>query len=327
MSVIVLRHGPTDLNGTGKEDEALRGWIDVPLNAQGIKLAQNAAQVLKDEPIFKILSSDLGRCVQTAQELAGAIRKPFQMSPMFRPWDAGKLAGQPVKKILPEMHRLMRNPSEKAPGGESFQTFLDRYTRAIKPLVLSKQLYIVVAHARNCMVLEGLALGKGKAIDDRPLFEESRVHPAGIIKVNPDWSYEIKNPPKQLLDRPKRLSKASVLYMHVVGSEYQCHDCHHYIEDTKRCTILGKNDVIEPYGTCGLFSPGGAQTSDEVHAPRGVLTKTQVGYTESKSGFTCKNCEYFLPDHNDCRRVDPDSAGDDPHAISAEACCNNWESI
>jgi broad specificity phosphatase PhoE len=194
MGVILVRHGPTDLNaGNGKQDEALRGWLDVPLNARGREDAAKAAAHFNENSADGLYSSDLSRAHDTAKAIHKTTKLPISVDSAFRPWDAGDMAGKKIKEILPQMHHLIDHPDEPAPGGESFNDFLERYTPAIKPLVEAKGNYIVVAHARNAMVLEGMAKNKGESIDPATLKTESSVHPAGYIKVNPDWSYTIHN--------------------------------------------------------------------------------------------------------------------------------------
>lgn len=95
-----------------------------------------------------------------------------------------------------------------------------------------------------------------------------------------------------------------------------------FIASTERCSIHGADDVIRSYGSCGLFVKGHPMPDMK---PMSEVTKTQSGYVENKSGFSCKRCEYFLPDDLDCQIVDRNSKGDDKDKIHPDACCNNWE--
>nr|XP_054774283.1 fructose-2,6-bisphosphatase TIGAR-like [Lytechinus pictus] len=60
-----VRHGETEYN----KKRLLQGQIDIPLNEQGIKQADALGRYLSNERFDRIYSSDLSRCVQTAEGL------------------------------------------------------------------------------------------------------------------------------------------------------------------------------------------------------------------------------------------------------------------
>jgi probable phosphoglycerate mutase len=64
--VHLVRHGETDWN----VESRLQGWTDIPLNAKGVKQAQNAAMILAKRPVGQVISSDLQRARQTAAPIA-----------------------------------------------------------------------------------------------------------------------------------------------------------------------------------------------------------------------------------------------------------------
>jgi len=67
----MFRHGETDWNKQRK----WQGHSDIPLNASGHSQTKKLAEILGDEPIDHIFSSDLSRAVQTAKAVS-KIRKP-----------------------------------------------------------------------------------------------------------------------------------------------------------------------------------------------------------------------------------------------------------
>lgn len=121
----------------------------------------------------------------------------------------------------------------------------------------------------------------------------------------------------------KKLSKGSVLYLHVKGTDYQCRDCAAFLPDADGCAFHVRSEVIRPYGGCGLFLLGKPGTYTV--RPHHPLLKVESGYVESREGFTCRRCEYFAESRFDCEVVDRDSPGDDPGEIAPGGCCNNWE--
>ena len=65
-TLLLWRHGSTDWNG----QERVQGHIDTPLNDLGRAQAAAAAPLLAARRPAAIISSDLGRCVDTAAALA-----------------------------------------------------------------------------------------------------------------------------------------------------------------------------------------------------------------------------------------------------------------
>lgn len=323
--VVMIRHGDTKLNDPKKE--LLRGWLDVPLTDEGMHVAQEAAEKLRDMPVHKIYASDLNRAVQTAQEIGGRLDKEVEFLGAFRPWNLGIMTGEPVLEILDEMFYYIDHPDKKVPEGESFNTFKDRFLMAFKPLVNDPRMFVLVTHSRNIMLTQAVSRSQGKTLEEGPLKHKCEVDPGGFLVVDRDWTYEVVNPPPtdELITRPHRISKGAVLYLHLEGTDYKCEDCFLYLSDTSRCILHGKDDLIQSYGSCGLFIAGTPMTSAQAH-PVGLYTKDRSGYAESKPGFGCQRCEYFLPDRKDCLKVDPESDGDDPGWIDPHACCNAWSS-
>ncbi len=63
MNLYILRHGQTDYNLMGK----FQGQVDIELNENGIKQAQETAKELSTIQFNKVFSSPLSRAVQTAE--------------------------------------------------------------------------------------------------------------------------------------------------------------------------------------------------------------------------------------------------------------------
>lgn len=64
--IILIRHAETDFNYHGR----WQGWVDIPLNKQGLKQAKKLAQRLKSEVVDALYTSDLKRSLQTAELVA-----------------------------------------------------------------------------------------------------------------------------------------------------------------------------------------------------------------------------------------------------------------
>jgi len=180
--LILVRHGRTDLNRPGKE-ERLRAWKDIPLDSYGEQEAEETARQLAGHRINVIYSSDLLRARQTAEALQRVSGARVVHSPHLRPWNLGTLAGKKVHDIIPTLERLNRKLSERAPGGESFDEFYERYARQIEEILAvaesSAGCVAAVTHGRNFMALPTI-LEKG---DRSRIPVMSPVSTAGVFMV------------------------------------------------------------------------------------------------------------------------------------------------
>jgi 2,3-bisphosphoglycerate-dependent phosphoglycerate mutase len=152
--LILVRHGRTLLNSDG-ESEKLRGWLDVPLDENGLLEARETAELIAGHPVGGIYCSDLIRAQQTATAISLRTRLPIFPTPELRPWNVGSLAGKQVTTILGELEKLEENPDLPAPEGESFQQFYDRYAAKLQCLLAlaaqSSRHIVVVTHVRNVL--------------------------------------------------------------------------------------------------------------------------------------------------------------------------------
>lgn len=150
--LILVRHGHTPLNGAGG-DERLRGWLDIPLDEQGLQEAVETAQRIAHYPVTAIYSSDLRRARQTSQILSKISKAAVTTTDELRPWNLGIFAGQKLREIIPFLNQLNQNPELPAPSGESFYEFYGRYSRRLTELLnvaeQSSGYVVAVTHVRN----------------------------------------------------------------------------------------------------------------------------------------------------------------------------------
>jgi broad specificity phosphatase PhoE len=124
-AVYLMRHGHTVLDVDRRSD----GWLNMPLSDDGRLGLMAAQQYLKTVPLKTIVTSDLKRAHETAELVkSGTLSDPsVKASPDGRTWNLGIIAGTRKRYGRPEVERLVNNPDTAPMGGESFNTFRDRF--------------------------------------------------------------------------------------------------------------------------------------------------------------------------------------------------------
>lgn len=119
--------------------------------------------------------------------------------------------------------------------------------------------------------------------------------------------------------------KEAALYVYRPETNYRCDECVFSKVKSTKCALYGPLEDIKPEGSCGMWMhmDPGSELADKIPY-LGLVTKLETGYTENKTGFSCKRCEYFSPSKQDCAKVRKDSPGDTLGIIDANACCDRW---
>jgi 2,3-bisphosphoglycerate-dependent phosphoglycerate mutase/probable phosphoglycerate mutase len=117
--LILLRHGQTDYNVTGR----MQGHLDSILTTLGHEQAAVAAPVLAALGPDRVLSSDLRRAVDTAEVVGAACGLPVKFDARLRETHLGDWQGRTVADIdrdYPGAITAWRSdPTWAPPGGES----------------------------------------------------------------------------------------------------------------------------------------------------------------------------------------------------------------
>jgi broad specificity phosphatase PhoE len=150
-----VRHGHTCLNVPGR-DERLHGWLDLPLDEQGLREAAQTAERLAQYPVDAMFSSDLRHARQTAEVLRRRIGAPrITTTKELRPWNLGVFCGHRITDILPFLNLLNAHPDVAAPGGESFYQYYGRYSHRLRDLLRlasnAAGCIVAVTHVRNVL--------------------------------------------------------------------------------------------------------------------------------------------------------------------------------
>ena len=149
MRLILVRHGKTDWNETGR----CQGISDVPLNSAGIEQAEKLAFSLRDEKIDLIYSSDLVRAKVTAEKIAGHHPIDVNVRDDLREMDQGIFEGLDfsyIQEKYPDVLEHWREDPDtlQLPGGESLTGVQQRALDAIEDIKsrFGSQNIVVVSH-------------------------------------------------------------------------------------------------------------------------------------------------------------------------------------
>jgi 2,3-bisphosphoglycerate-dependent phosphoglycerate mutase len=126
MTILVVRHGETDGNALRILQRA-----DVPLNARGIRQAEQLARRLTDNGFVHILCSDLVRARMTAAPIAALSGIAIEESPLLAERNFGDLRGTPWADLAEDPF----GPDFAPPNGEDWPTFHARVAEAFAFIV------------------------------------------------------------------------------------------------------------------------------------------------------------------------------------------------
>ena len=144
MQIYVIRHGETAMN----LESRLQGWLDEPLNENGILVAQLTGKALRDVRFDRVISSPLSRAKETARLILEENRFPVPVETDDRlreikwgSWDG--LCCAPERFEIPDerfpdfFYDPMRFAG--APDGESIRDVIRRTEGFLRELISEPQ--------------------------------------------------------------------------------------------------------------------------------------------------------------------------------------------
>ena len=119
MLIYLMRHGETDWNVLRR----MQGRSDIPLNANGLSQARDAANEMADIPFDRIFSSPLTRARQTAAAVARGRELTVTVEPLLIEMGFGDLEGVPRFEYPEQCEVIFTDPERYVPvgGGETYQ--------------------------------------------------------------------------------------------------------------------------------------------------------------------------------------------------------------
>ncbi len=192
---LLLRHGQTALS----VERRYSGRGDHPLTELGVRQAKAAARRLSTmddvETVTPIVSSPLGRALQTAQAVAEAtggsvVTHPGLIETDFGAWEGLTFAEAAARD--PEIHRTWVSDSSKPPpGGESFDAVHHRVRRVRDELIATHgaATIIVVSHVTPIKSLLRMGLDAGPSLLFRLHLDLAAL---SIVEFYPDGNASVR---------------------------------------------------------------------------------------------------------------------------------------
>jgi broad specificity phosphatase PhoE len=132
-TVYLVRHGQTTYNRRW-----MHQYIAVPLSEEGHRQAKVLAEGLKKTPFDVLVSSDIARARETAEEISAIIGKEIIFEPLFRELDRPKeIVGKKFLSwrsvwVFAQLYLRAGNGTWRYDGEENFSEFRDRAHKAIE---------------------------------------------------------------------------------------------------------------------------------------------------------------------------------------------------
>lgn len=144
-------------------------------------------------PIKRIVSSPLQRALRVAEMIS---RGNIQVTTFngLLPWNLGDLQGKTNKLVKDSIQRLLDYPDLKAPHGESYRTFYNRWSGVLAKFMqyaIAKpdEVLLLTTHSRNINALQEI-------IDGEPIGDVKEITPEASVTLLAqtglgDWSHDL----------------------------------------------------------------------------------------------------------------------------------------
>jgi probable phosphoglycerate mutase len=128
----LIRHAQTDWN----REKKIQGHSDSALTANGKKQASSWGRRLFQFPWDRLLASDSGRALATAERINAFLNIPLETDPRLREQDWGDWVSKTIPQIQTEAYQVLEEQINAGwnfcpPGGESRDSVLERSQEAL----------------------------------------------------------------------------------------------------------------------------------------------------------------------------------------------------
>ncbi|MCX6760741.1 MAG: histidine phosphatase family protein [Candidatus Nealsonbacteria bacterium] len=182
MRLFIVRHGEISWSKIG-----FLSYTDLPLTKKGILQSKRVALELKNKNIEEIYTSNLRRCIQTAEELTKCLNLKIHIVPQLREVNFGIFEGltlEEAEEKYPEIFKKRKRNkwNFSMPQGESYKDAEKRVMPLVKKLIKKNKNIVLVTHVTIIkIILKSLTVISLKKI------EKYQYMPAEVVVL------EIKN--------------------------------------------------------------------------------------------------------------------------------------
>lgn len=158
---LIVRHGETLWN----REHRIQGQHNSPLSTTGERQAQATATRLRECKFQRLVSSDLGRTLQTAQPIADATGILIETDPRLRERHFGDFecfTPDEIRERDPDAYARWqsRQPAYAMPGGESLETLRARVRESLTSIAqVTSGSVVIVTHGGVLDVIYRIASG------------------------------------------------------------------------------------------------------------------------------------------------------------------------
>ena len=143
---------------TDNEAGIATGWNHGRLSEAGRGAARELGVRRRDDGIAAVLTSDLGRAVETASIAFAGSDLPVRRDRRLRECDYGDLNGMPVARLAAERRRRIDEPF---PGGQSYRQVVEQTRELLRDLSAEwdGRRVLLISHSANRWALQCLLEG------------------------------------------------------------------------------------------------------------------------------------------------------------------------
>jgi broad specificity phosphatase PhoE len=158
-TVYVIRHGEAD----GNQDHRFIGQTQMELTEKGRRQAEAVAHRLREEPIERLVASDLNRAVQTLEPLSRILGIEIETHSDLREINNGEWSGLLPTEIeagWPDLWSAYTGGADvDRPGGETWRAVATRVIPVVGPLLDHEGVSVVASHGGPSLILALWAAG------------------------------------------------------------------------------------------------------------------------------------------------------------------------
>jgi broad specificity phosphatase PhoE len=189
-TILLVRHGNTTF------DKKVDATLDPPLTHEGSERMARTIKFIQNEFKFdKVISSPLQRALKPSELLARGDAKVYA-NPGALPWNLGDLQGKLATVVQDKIKYLMDYPDLKAPHGESFRTFYNRWNDLLQRSMKFvegeyDEALVILTHSRNINAALGIVEGLPVGTVTPPIPEGSVTKLSSQRTGSSDWTHEL----------------------------------------------------------------------------------------------------------------------------------------